>query len=109
MRPGIGRKAYVLLGRTTFSAAGNFVADVDLRTSAKLVGEPSGGAPNQWGDNELIELPRVGLTVRVAKSYWVYGRGPRDRRVAVVPDIRVTMTAADFFAGRDPVLARALR
>jgi hypothetical protein len=29
--------------------------------------------------------------------------------VAVRPDIAVAMTAADFFAGRDPVLERALR
>jgi len=72
-------------------------------------GEPSVGAPNQWGDNELVELPRAGLTIRVASSYWVYGRGPNDPRVAVAPDVAVNMTAADFFAGRDPVLARALR
>jgi hypothetical protein len=107
--PGVARKAYVLLGRVTFSAAGNFVTEVDLRTKATLVGEPSGGAPNQWGDNELVPLPRAGLTVRVANSYWIFGRGPKDRRVAVRPDIPVAMTAADFFAGRDPVLERALR
>ncbi len=107
--PAVARKAYLLQGRVTFSAAGNFVTEVDLQTKAKIVGEPSGGAPNQWGDNELVELPRAGLTVRVASSYWVFGRGPKDARVAVRPDIPVTMTAADFFAGRDPVLERALR
>jgi hypothetical protein len=108
-KPVLARKTYVLMGRTTFSAAGNFVADVEQKTEAKLVGEPSGGAPNQWGDNELVELPRAGLTVRVANSFWVFGRGAKDRRVAVRPDIAVAMTAADFFAGRDPVLERALR
>jgi C-terminal processing protease CtpA/Prc len=107
--PAVARKAYVLLGRVTFSAAGNFVTEVDLQTKATLVGEPSGGAPNQWGDNELVPLPRAGLTLRVASSYWVFGRGQKDRRVAVQPDVRVRMTAADFFAGRDPVLERALR
>ncbi len=107
--PAVARKAYVLQGRVTFSAAGNFVTEVDLQTKAKIVGEPSGGAPNQWGDNELVELPRAGLTIRVANSYWVFGRGPKDARVAVHPDLPVTMTAADFFAGRDPVLERALR
>ena len=85
--PAVARKAYVLQGRVTFSAAGNFVTEVDLRTKAKIVGEPSGGAPNQWGDNELVELPRAGLTVRVASSYWVFGRGPKDapRRGAAGP------------------------
>ena len=106
-RPAIGRKTVVLLGRTTFSAAGNFVADVDRRTKARFVGEPSGGAPSQWGDSVPVELARAGLTVHVASLYWEFG--PRgDKRLATVPGVRVEMTAADFFAGRDPVLARAL-
>ena len=106
-RPSIGRKTVVLLGRTTFSAAGNFVADVDRRTKARFVGEPSGGAPSQWGDSAPVALSRAGLTVHVATSYWEFG--PRgDKRLATEPGVRVEMTAADFFAGRDPVLARAL-
>jgi len=44
-RPEIERKLVVLLGRSTFSAAGNFVTEVDRRTKARFVGEPSGGAP----------------------------------------------------------------
>ena len=106
-RPAIGRKTVVLLGRVTFSAAGNFVADVDRYTKARLVGEPSGGAPSQWGDSEEVVLARAGLTVHVAAIYWEFG--PRgDKRPATKPDIAVEMNAADFFAGRDPVLARAL-
>ena len=57
-RPG---KLRVLIGRRTFSAAGNFAADVDKRTRARLFGEPTGGAPSQWGDSAPIELPSLGL------------------------------------------------
>ena len=106
-RPAIGGKTIVLLGRGTFSAAGNFVADVDRYTKARLVGEPSGGAPSQWGDSEAVALARAGLTVRVATMYWEFG--PQgDKRLATEPDVAVETTAADFFTGRDPVLARAL-
>jgi hypothetical protein len=105
--PAIGRKTVVLLGRSTFSAAGNFVADVDRFTRARFVGEPSGGAPSQWGDSSSVELAQAGLTVHVANSYWEFG--PRgDTRPATEPDVAVEPTAGDFFAGRDPVLARAL-
>ena len=45
-RPDVGRKLVVLIGRGTFSAAGNFAADVDQWTKARFVGEPTGGAPN---------------------------------------------------------------
>ena len=99
-------KVVVLLGRMTFSAAGNFVAAVDHRTLARLVGEPSGGAPNQWGDRNPIRLPVAGLTAYVAAE-WVEVE-PSDTRTAVVPDVLVEPTAADFLAGRDPVLRRAL-
>jgi len=71
------------------------------------VGQPSGGSPNLWGDVETVELPRSGLTARVAALYWQFARRG-DKRLAVEPDIPVALTASDFFAGRDPVLARAL-
>lgn len=100
-------KVAVLLGRMTFSAAGNFVAAVDHQTKARLVGEPSGGAPNQWGDRQAIDLPVAGLTAYVA-GYWVEV-APRDKRQAVQPDVRVEPAVADFLAGRDPVLRAALR
>ena len=99
-------KVVLLLGRMTFSAAGNFAAAVDNQTKARLVGEPSGGAPNQWGDRQAIDLPVVGLTAYVA-GYWVEV-APRDKRPAVQPTVRVEPTVADFLAGRDPVLRRAL-
>jgi hypothetical protein len=102
-----GAKARLLVGRKTFSAAGNFAAVVDHETRARIVGEPSGGAPNQWGDSAPVELPSVGLTVHVAlEDVEVV---PQDRRLAVEPDDAVEPSAADFLAGRDPVLARALR
>ena len=92
----------------TFSAAGNFVAEVERTTKARLVGEPTGGAPNQWGDGSLITLPATGWEVQVANQY-VEVTTRSDTRTAVEPDIRVPVRAADFFAGRDPVLDAALK
>jgi C-terminal processing protease CtpA/Prc len=102
-----GPKAVVLVGRKTFSAAGNFAAVVDAETRARIMGEPSGGSPNQWGDSTPVDLPSLGLTVHVAVER--VEAVAKDTRLAVEPDVRVELTAADFFAGRDPVLARALR
>ena len=99
-------KVILLLGRMTFSAASNFAAVVDRSTRARLVGEPSGGAPNQWGDRNQIDLPLSGLTAYVAAQYVEVVRG--DRRHSVEPDVRVEPTVADFLAGRDVVLRRAL-
>jgi hypothetical protein len=34
---------------------------------------------------------------------------PSETRLSIDPDVPVPLTAADYFAGRDPVLAAALR
>jgi C-terminal processing protease CtpA/Prc len=81
---------------------------VDAFTRARVVGEPAGGSPHQYGDHASVELPSLGVTVYVAPQY-VQVLGRDDQRVELVPDVPVVQTAADFFAGRDPVLTAALR
>lgn len=108
--PSINRRGrlFVLIGRATFSAAANFAADVDRSTKAIFVGEPTGGGVKIYGDAVPFLLPKSGIEARVAARYWDFGKGPRDRRLAVNPDRKVNVTVADFLAGRDPVLAAAL-
>lgn len=102
------RRLFVLIGRATFSAAANFAADVDRRTKATFVGEPTGGGVEIYGDTVPVLLPKSGFMVHIAARYWNFGKGPGDKRLAVNPDRRVNVTIADFLAGRDPVLAAAL-
>ena len=54
------RSVSLLIGRATFSAAGNFAADVDALPRVRLIGEATGGAPSQWGDSTTVELPASG-------------------------------------------------
>jgi hypothetical protein len=99
-------RLFVLAGRLTFSAAGNFAAELADRAEHEVfVGEPTGGAPNQFGDHVAIELPHTGITVTSAKV-WV--EVSADDRPATGPDLPVPFTAAAYFAGRDPVLDAAL-
>jgi hypothetical protein len=97
----------VLVGRATFSAAQNFITELEQRPRPVFVGEPSGGSPNLYGDNRSIDLPGLGLTAFVPQIYWMKSR-PDDPRVQIDPDVRIELGSADFFAGRDPVLAAAL-
>jgi hypothetical protein len=103
----ISRKLVVLTSRVTFSAAGNLAADIDRSTRARFVGEATGGSPNNYGDVTEVALPALGVSVHLSTS-WVEAV-PGDTRVTIEPDRRVPLTAAAFFAGRDPVLAAALR
>jgi hypothetical protein len=101
-------KLYLLIGRATFSAAANFAAEIDRDTRAVIVGEPSGGGVETYGDTVPVLLPSLGWYVHVAARYHERKRGPNDRRLAIAPDVRVDLASDQYFAGRDPVLERAL-
>jgi C-terminal processing protease CtpA/Prc len=103
------KRTVVLAGRATFSAAANFMGDLETATRYLLVGEDSGGAPNLYGDVEPLDLPATGLRVEVATTWWVKSRlGAKDPRLTFHPDVVVSPTAKSWFAGRDPALAVAL-
>lgn len=98
---------FVLTSRITFSAAMQLVVDLEQRTNALFVGEPTGGSPNQFGDATAVELPEAGLLAKVATVHWETA-GSDDERLTRAPDLAVPLRSGDFFAGRDPVLDAAL-
>ena len=108
--PKVNRRGrlFLLMGRATFSAAGNFATDVKDYTRAIAVGEPTGGGVKIYSETTSVALPSVGWNVRIATQYMERG-AVNDQRLGIDPDVRVDLTSTDFFAGRDPVLARALR
>jgi len=98
-----GRTLYVIIGRNVYSAAANFVADLERLASPVFVGEPSAMTGNAYGDESAVVLPYSGIWAGVTGVKWQLGY-PYDLRRAVVPQIPVALTAADYFAGRDPVV-----
>lgn len=102
------KRLFVLIGRTMFSAAENFAVDVDRLTNATFVGEPTSGRPQAYGDSPAFVLPYSGMRGGIAAVLWNLS-SPRDRRARIAPDIPVALTAADYFANRDPVLETVLR
>ena len=103
-RPG---RLVVLISRSTFSAAANFITDLERRTRAVFVGETSGGAPNLYGDATGVDLPVAGVNVNIATRYWQKSLAA-DTRVGIEPKVRAPLSSTAFFRGGDPVLAAAL-
>jgi hypothetical protein len=103
-RPG---RLVVLISRSTFSAAQNFITELERRTRAVFVGETSGGSPNLYGDAAPVDLPTAGVNVEVAGVYWQKSLAG-DTRVAIEPKVSVPLASRAFFRGKDPVLAAAL-
>lgn len=98
-----GHRTYAIIDRRTYSAAMNFVIDLDRLTNVVFVGEATGGPVEQHGDASLLKLPFSGRTFAISSIIWNLS-APRDDRRWIAPDVPVALTAADYFANRDPVL-----
>lgn len=100
-----GRLA-VLTGNKTFSAAVLWLSLLRIHTGAVTIGEAPGAPRNHAGDAATFSLPNSGMTLHVS-TLRHYGTRSDDTTSAELPDFPISMTAADYFAGRDPVLAMA--
>jgi phosphoglycolate phosphatase-like HAD superfamily hydrolase len=100
-------KFYVITGRNTFSAAQNFISQLDKRTRAIFVGEPSSSKPNFVGEENDLKLPWSGAIVSISNRY--HENIPGDTRKWIEPEIRVELSSRDYFANRDPVMERIAR
>src|SRR6478672_2041928 len=87
-RPG---RLVVLISRSTFSAAENFITDLERRTRAVFVGETSGGSPNLYGDATGVDLPAAGVYANIATRYWQKSFAS-DTRVGIAPKVTVPLS-----------------
>lgn len=99
-----GKPVVVLTSARTGSAAEDFTVDFDLMGRGKIIGEPTGGST---GQPLSFPLPGGG-SARVCSKQNRYPDGRQFVGVGIQPQIRVQPTVADFRAGRDPVLEKAL-
>jgi hypothetical protein len=97
---------FALIGGGTFSAGIDAAMDIKTRLHATLVGEPTGGRPNGWGNAKIVTLPHSGLRVQYSTSFFRIIRAADPP--ALDPDVPVAAALADVLAGRDPVLDAAL-
>ena len=103
---GDGHTYIIPVGRNTFSAAQNFIAQIDKRTRAVFVGEPSSSKPNFVGEENEVVLPWSGAVGSISNRY--HENIPGDTRPWIPIDIPVELSSADYFGGKDPVLTAAL-
>jgi hypothetical protein len=95
----------VLIGRENESVATWIVREFDVNTEAILLGEGTPArADNFRCDCRDLRLEAAGVVVTIPT--WIDNKG--DDRPQVPPDVPMSLSSADFFAGRDPVLEAAL-
>jgi hypothetical protein len=97
----IGR-TYVITGRATFSSGILNACAFQQATGALVAGEPLGDKPNHLGEVRALLLPNTGLTVYYSTSRFLQTL-PGDPPTLPL-DLPISLSAQDYFAGRDPVL-----
>jgi hypothetical protein len=97
---------YALIGPVTYSSGMMAAMDFKDELHAILIGEPTGGKPNGFGEVKRATLPNSNLAVYYpVKFFRPLSDGNPE---SIMPDVSVRLTLGDFLAGRDPVLEAAL-
>ncbi len=101
-----GFPVYTLIGADTFSSGIIDALESRERLSATLIGSPTGGSVNGYGELESFTLPHMPITVSYSTKYFELVPGYEGS--SLVPDILVETTLADYLAGRDTVVEAVL-
>jgi hypothetical protein len=98
---------YALIGRGTCSSGMMAAEDLRRELHAILVGEPTGGKPNAYGDVRTFRLPNSQMEIRYSTIR--FHRMPKGDPPSLKPDFFVPQSLSDSLAGHDPVVEAALR
>jgi len=100
-----GTQLFVLVGPQTFSSA-ILNASQLVRAGAVVVGEPTGGSLNHFGEVRGFSLPHSGIEASYSTKFFLEDPSAPDG--SLIPDVMVVTTLADAVEGRDPQLAYCL-
>lgn len=92
---------YIITGRATQSAAMVNAIDFRKEMNAILVGEPTGGRPNGYSENDELKLPNS--QIEISYSTRLYKFQDVDSS-AVMPDKLIEPSWDVYPTGRDPVM-----
>ncbi|MEI6101032.1 MAG: S41 family peptidase, partial [Eubacteriales bacterium] len=95
-------KVFVIIGRDTFSSALLNAFSLKNKTGAILIGEPTGGKPNCFGEVQYFRLKNSGLLVRYSTQYYKCIKD--DKMLSLFPDAECPLAFADFILNKDPCM-----
>ncbi|WP_406542418.1 S41 family peptidase [Clostridium ljungdahlii] len=102
-RSNINKKGnlFVIIGRKTFSSAILNTMDLKNNTNALLIGEPTGGKPNHFGEVKVIHLSNTNVDIQYSSKYFKTTSKDTD---SIYPDVNIILKASSYFNGKDDFL-----
>ncbi|MFD2581349.1 hypothetical protein ACFSR6_02535 [Pedobacter vanadiisoli] len=97
-------KFYVLIGTHTFSSTVMNAVRIKRNTTAILVGQPSSGNINGYGEVRGFALPKSKIIVAYSTRYWENWKG---KKGPLKPDTYVEYSIKNYVKGKDEALAQA--
>ncbi|WP_080904731.1 hypothetical protein [Parabacteroides sp. Marseille-P3160] len=99
-------KLYVLIGRMTFSSALLNALNLKQNFNSVLLGQPTAGSINHFGETLTFTLPNTKATVVYSTKYFEEWKGHNG---ALTPDIQIDCSVKEFNKGKDEVLEYVYR
>jgi tetratricopeptide (TPR) repeat protein len=100
-------KLFVIIGRSTFSAAQSGATHIERNTNAIFVGEPTGSCPNFVGESNPLKLPYSKMQGTISDLYW-QNSAAMDYRTWIGPEIYAPPTFEAYRAKQDLALEAIL-
>lgn len=96
-------RLFVVIGRDTFSSALLNAFSFKNNTNAILIGEPTGGKPNCYGEIEKFILPNSKFLITYSTEY--YKLIENDNVKSLVPDINIDISIYNFINAKDAIMS----
>ncbi|WP_205411221.1 S41 family peptidase [Mucilaginibacter pineti] len=97
-------KLFVLIGKQTFSSALMNAVDFKRDTHATLVGEPTSGSVNHYGEVRGFRLPHTKIVIGYSTRYWENWKGHNG---PLMPDAAITYSVKNYANGIDEAMVYA--
>ena len=95
-------RLFAFIGNSTFSSALMNAISLKRENGAILVGEPTGGKPNGYGEVRSFTLPNSVLSVSYSVKF--FRSWPDGDPESLLPDITAAVSSSDYREGRDPAM-----
>jgi hypothetical protein len=92
---------FVLIGKQTFSSAIMNAVDLKRNTQATLVGEPTSGSINHYGEVRGFHLPHSRIIIGYSTRYWENWPGHDG---PLLPDVVIGYSKKNSMRGIDEAL-----